>query len=76
MEDLLRGGRRTFDYIISPRGPQVYDGDCFRDIWTLCWNLTQTHPVEHPIGSRRDPTLYRYPLWRIHERLVLEQERP
>ena len=76
LEYILRNGRQSFDYLLGPRGPQVYDGwPGYHHIWLLCWRLTQSALVEHPIGYIRDAASYLHPLWRIHQRLVLEQIR-
>ena len=73
---LLRHGRLTSDYVVGRRGPDAYDGDLWSAIWLLCWKFTQFSSIEHPTGCFREPQLYRIPLRRVHERLVIEQNRP
>ena len=76
LPSLLRDGRLTSDYVVGQRGPNAYHGDLWSTIWLLCWKFTQSSSIEHPPGCLRESRLYRIPLWRVHERLIVEQNRP
>ena len=77
LNHLLRDRRRFHDYMVGPRGPEAYDCDNWGDdTWQLLMGFTQLGPVEHPRGAVRASASHHIPLWRIHERLMLEQDRP
>ena len=75
ISSLLRNSFFTTEYIIGSQVPLVYDGDNWWTTWKLFDQFTlPLLELQHPNGQTRHPPLYRYPLWRLHERLVQELE--
>lgn len=76
---LLSTGLHASEYAVASRGPLIYSKHENIADWDALWELfdrfTRSQPVQHPHGTLRRPRSYVQPLWKIHQRLVQEDNR-
>lgn len=72
---LLNSGLFAADYVVGNRGPSVYAGNDWCEVWELFDAFATGSQLQFPEGRVRDPALYRCALRDIHERLLEEDMR-
>ena len=67
---LLHNGCCIADYMLDNRGPRIYEGNNWNDVFSLVHQFSGVSSFEFPKGFPRNPPIYRYPLWRVHALLA------
>ena len=70
VSSLLNTGLFAAEYAPDTAGPCEYDGNDWSTLWKLLEHWTQSEPLQHPKGLKRDPETYRCSLRKAHQRLV------
>jgi hypothetical protein len=72
LSNLLTSGLFAAEYGVGCGGPLTYDGHSWGQIWEFFHKFTRCGQFQHPLGRIRDPASFRYPLWKLNERLARE----
>ena len=75
ISSLLSSGLFAADYVVGNRGPWVFAGNDWHEVWELFKAFASWSRLQFPEGRVRDPALYRCALRDIHERLLEEDMR-
>lgn len=75
VSSLLSTGLYASEYAVGASGPLAYTESAWDEVWKLLNQFTSPQTIDHPTGKPRHTESYMQPLWKLHQRLMQEDNR-